>query len=39
MKFPDDFVFVDKIPHTATEKIQKITLPKQFEAHRQQSLL
>ena len=28
---PDDVVFVDEIPHTATGKIQKLTLRKQFE--------
>ena len=28
---PDDVVFVDEIPHTATGKIQKITLRKQFK--------
>ncbi len=27
---PDDVVFVDEIPHTATGKIQKMTLRKQF---------
>ncbi|MCB8836207.1 fatty-acid--CoA ligase [Aurantimonas sp. VKM B-3413] len=27
---PDDIVFVDEIPHTATGKIQKITLREQF---------
>ena len=27
---PDDVVFVDEIPHTATGKIQKITLRQQF---------
>ncbi|MDO8875848.1 MAG: fatty-acid--CoA ligase [Pseudolabrys sp.] len=31
---PDDVVFVDEIPHTATGKIQKMTLRKQFEAYR-----
>jgi fatty-acyl-CoA synthase len=31
---PDDVVFVDEIPHTATGKIQKITLRKQLEAYR-----
>jgi fatty-acyl-CoA synthase len=28
---PDDVVFVDEIPHTATGKIQKITLRQQFK--------
>ncbi|MFL5047956.1 MAG: AMP-binding protein, partial [Xanthobacteraceae bacterium] len=28
---PDDVAFVDEIPHTATGKIQKITLRQQFE--------
>jgi len=28
---PDDVVFVDEIPHTATGKIQKITLRHQFK--------
>ena len=27
---PDDVVFVDEIPHTATGKIQKLTLREQF---------
>ena len=31
---PDDVVFVDEIPHTATGKIQKMTLRKQFEGYR-----
>jgi fatty-acyl-CoA synthase len=31
---PDDVVFVDEIPHTATGKIQKITLRQQFAAYR-----
>jgi fatty-acyl-CoA synthase len=31
---PDDVVFVDEIPHTATGKIQKMTLRKQFETYR-----
>jgi fatty-acyl-CoA synthase len=31
---PDDVVFVDEIPHTATGKIQKMTLRKQFEDYR-----
>ncbi len=28
---PDDVVFVDEIPHTATGKIQKLTLRQQFK--------
>jgi len=31
---PDDVAFVDEIPHTATGKIQKMTLRKQFEGYR-----
>jgi fatty-acyl-CoA synthase len=31
---PDDVVFVDEIPHTATGKIQKMTLRKQFAEYR-----
>jgi len=31
---PDDVVFVDEIPHTATGKIQKITLRERFAAYR-----
>lgn len=31
---PDDVVFVKEIPHTATGKISKLTLRKQFEGHR-----
>ncbi len=31
---PDDVVFVEEIPHTATGKIQKITLRKQFAEYR-----
>ena len=30
---PDDVVFVDEIPHTATGKIQKIVLREQFKNH------
>jgi fatty-acyl-CoA synthase len=30
---PDDVVFVDEIPHTATGKIQKITLREQFRSY------
>jgi 3-(methylthio)propionyl---CoA ligase len=31
---PDDVVFVEEIPHTATGKIQKLTLRKQFKDYR-----
>jgi fatty-acyl-CoA synthase len=31
---PDDVVFVDEIPHTATGKIQKLTLRQQFRDYR-----
>jgi fatty-acyl-CoA synthase len=31
---PDDVVFVEEIPHTATGKIQKLTLRQQFKAYR-----
>ena len=31
---PDDVVFVDEIPHTATGKIQKTTLRDQFKGYR-----
>jgi len=31
---PDDVAFVDEIPHTATGKIQKITLRQQFKDYR-----
>ena len=31
---PDDVVFVDEIPHTATGKIQKITLRQKFKDYR-----
>ena len=31
---PDDVVFVDEIPHTATGKIQKMTLRAQFRDYR-----
>ncbi len=31
---PDDVAFVDEIPHTATGKIQKMALRKQFEDYR-----
>jgi fatty-acyl-CoA synthase len=30
---PDDVVFVDEIPHTATGKIQKISLRERFRNH------
>ena len=30
---PDDVAFVDEIPHTATGKIQKVTLREQFEGY------
>jgi fatty-acyl-CoA synthase len=30
---PDDVVFVDEIPHTATGKIQKMTLREKFGKH------
>ena len=31
---PDDVIFVDDIPHTATGKIQKITLRERYSRHR-----
>jgi fatty-acyl-CoA synthase len=31
---PDDVVFVDELPHTATGKIQKVTLREQFRDYR-----
>jgi fatty-acyl-CoA synthase len=31
---PDDVVFVDEIPHTATGKIQKMALRERFRGHR-----
>jgi fatty-acyl-CoA synthase len=31
---PDDIVFVDEIPHTATGKIQKATLRERFKDYR-----
>jgi fatty-acyl-CoA synthase len=31
---PDDVVFVDDIPHTATGKIQKTTLRERFKDYR-----
>jgi fatty-acyl-CoA synthase len=31
---PDDVVFVDEIPHTATGKIQKTVLRERFGQHR-----
>jgi len=33
-QIPDDVVFVNEIPHTATGKIQKLKLREQFKAHR-----
>lgn len=33
-QIPDDVVFVDEIPHTATGKIQKLKLREQFRGHR-----
>jgi fatty-acyl-CoA synthase len=33
-QIPDDVVFVDEIPHTATGKIQKLRLRDQFKAHK-----
>ncbi len=33
-QIPDDVVFVDEIPHTATGKIQKLKLREQFKDHR-----
>jgi len=31
---PDDVVFIDELPHTATGKVQKTALRKQFKDHR-----
>jgi fatty-acyl-CoA synthase len=31
---PDDVVFTDEIPHTATGKIQKLVLRQQFKDYR-----
>jgi len=31
---PDDVAIVDDIPHTATGKIQKLALRKQFEGYK-----
>jgi fatty-acyl-CoA synthase len=31
---PDDVAFVEEIPHTATGKIQKLTLRQQFKDYR-----
>jgi fatty-acyl-CoA synthase len=31
---PDDIAFVDEIPHTATGKIQKLTLREQFSDYK-----
>jgi fatty-acyl-CoA synthase len=33
-QIPDDVVFVDEIPHTATGKMQKLKLREQFKDHR-----
>jgi fatty-acyl-CoA synthase len=33
-QIPDDVVFVDEIPHTATGKVQKLKLREQFKNHR-----
>jgi fatty-acyl-CoA synthase len=33
-QIPDDVVFVDEIPHTATGKIQKLKLREQFKEHK-----
>jgi fatty-acyl-CoA synthase len=33
-QIPDDVVFVNEIPHTATGKIQKLKLREQFKEHR-----
>jgi len=33
-QIPDDVIFVDEIPHTATGKIQKLKLREQFKEHR-----
>jgi fatty-acyl-CoA synthase len=33
-QIPDDVVFVNEIPHTATGKIQKLKLREEFKAHR-----
>jgi non-ribosomal peptide synthetase component E (peptide arylation enzyme) len=30
---PDDVVFVDELPHTATGKLSKLTLRKQFQSY------
>jgi len=32
-QIPDDVVFVEEIPHTATGKIQKLKLREQFKTH------
>jgi fatty-acyl-CoA synthase len=31
---PDDVIFIDEIPHTATGKIQKTTLRERYAQHR-----
>jgi len=33
-QIPDDVVFIDEIPHTATGKIKKLTLRERFKDHR-----
>jgi len=33
-QIPDDVVFVDEIPHTATGKVQKLKLRDQFVGHK-----
>jgi fatty-acyl-CoA synthase len=30
---PDDVLFVEELPHTATGKVSKATLRKRFEGH------
>ena len=32
-QIPDDVVFVDELPHTATGKLQKLKLREQFKGH------
>ena len=32
-QIPDDVVFVDELPHTATGKLQKLKLREQFRGH------
>ncbi|HEX6706542.1 MAG TPA: 3-(methylthio)propionyl-CoA ligase [Albitalea sp.] len=38
-QIPDEVVFVDEIPHTATGKIQKLKLREQFKSHRLATIL